>query len=182
MPATVRIWSSDKSHLKIQATQLETLVLALDIHPAIGDGPRRQRLKGTIVESRRLAYQCRRGISVATVVIRSADSFQAECSGVLHANWNDRTRQDGVEHGATAHQSRTRVCGVRHDAPSGRAIGGGEGEWCRVLERVYSEIESAARYLAHGSGRCGGRHGRANCTAPQCRRHPDRRWQLLLRG
>src|ERR1700733_6516797 len=101
-------------------------------------------------------------ISVITVVIRSADSFQVECSGVLHANWNDRTRQDGVEHGATAHQSRTRVCGVRHGAPSGRAIGGGESDRCRVIERVHSEIESAARYLANGSGRRGGQYGGAN--------------------
>ena len=53
-------------------------------------------------------------------------------------------------------EGRTRMCGIRCVAQSGRTIGLREGHRRGVAAGVHSEIENAARGLAHGAGGRGG--------------------------
>ena len=101
--------------------------------------------------------------------------------GASHAARNDRPRQDGRQHGATAPPGGARVRGVRHVARRRRGAGARAGDRRRLAAGAGAQAAEAARRLDHGPGG-GGRpdHRRAG-PAPRARRHPRRRRQLVLR-
>src|SRR6201998_2648772 len=97
-----------------------------------------------------------------------------------NATRNDRTWQNGRQHGETSFAGRTRGRGVRYVAESSRGIGPGESGWSLHPGRFCKEANQTARRLVDGSGRSCRQNHRGSSPIVGARGHPHRRRKFLL--